>query len=275
MFTSATLNTCNSVKDEHIEATLQAMKRRGTLNHSIVHGVFVGPANSGKNSLMERLLGRIPSLNTPSTGVAEAVVQVQVEKSSAVTVAANVEGSFWTGIDSNDEAIRLLVIHSDPNNVQIGLQEKQGDLEPNSLSELQSESTQKIEAQTEGKTSTPQSVHQLPESYIPPLKILERAISAKGLEALQQHFDSTWSLYLSNTGGQMEFQEILPLLVSGPCMFFCTFRLDRKLKERYTIEYRYSDGTNSSPYKSTLTTCLLYTSPSPRDATLSRMPSSA
>ena len=87
-----------------------------------------------------------------------------------------------------------------------------------------------------------QTPPQLPSSFVSPMKILKEALKKKGLEALQQHFEKTWSLYLTNTGGQMEFQEVLPLLVSGPSMFFF---------------------------------CLLYTSPSPRDATLSRMPSSA
>ena len=52
----------------------------------------------------------------------------------------------------------------------------------------------------------------------------------------------------------MEFQEVLPLLVSGPSMFFFTFRLDRDLDKSYTIEYDLSDGTSAKPYTSTLTT---------------------
>lgn len=59
-----------------------------------------------------------------------------------------------------------------------------------------------------------------------PMDILKGALQSKGLDALKQHFQKTWSLYLTNTGGQMEFQEVLPLLVSGPSMFFFTFRLD-------------------------------------------------
>ena len=52
----------------------------------------------------------------------------------------------------------------------------------------------------------------------------------------------------------MEFQEVLPLLVSGPSIFFFIFRLDRDLNERYKIEYDLSDGTKAEPYISTLTT---------------------
>ena len=48
-------------------------------------------------------------------------------------------------------------------------------------------------------------------------------------------------------------QEVLPLLVSGPSIFFFTFRLDRDLNEHYVIEYDLSDGTKAHPYTSTLT----------------------
>ena len=102
-----------------------------------------------------------------------------------------------------------------------------------------------------------QSCLQLPESYVPPIEIIKVALRKKGktgIEVLQQHFQKTWSLYLTNTGGQMEFQEVLLLLVSGPSMFFFTFRLDRDLNERYKIEYDLSDGTKAEPYVSTLTT---------------------
>ena len=77
-------------EEKHIAAVQKAMEERGMLDHTIVHGVFVGPARSGKNSLMERLLGRMPSSVSPSTGVAESVVQVKVIQKS-ITFAANVQ----------------------------------------------------------------------------------------------------------------------------------------------------------------------------------------
>ena len=49
-------------EEKHIAAVQKAMEERGMLDHTIVHGVFVGPARSGKNSLMERLLGECPPL---------------------------------------------------------------------------------------------------------------------------------------------------------------------------------------------------------------------
>ena len=252
------------------------MEKKGILNHSVVHGVFIGPARSGKNSIMERLLGRMPSSNIPSTGVAEAVIQVQVGKPVPATVAANVEGSIWSRMDSNDEAIRLMFIHNDPTYVQYKRHKKRASTESSpiqSRSDKHSKVLTQDFAPTSSKTMPLDSqpsiqsaknmlsqiiltnpVHELPDSFVQPFEILKEAIQHKGLQALQQHFQTTWSLYLTNTGGQMEFQDILPLLVSGPCMFFYCFRLDRELSTHYAIEYYSSDGENTTSYTSSLTT---------------------
>ena len=266
-------------EEKHIAAVQKAMEERGMLDHTIVHGVFVGPARSGKNSLMERLLGRMPSSVSPSTGVAESVVQVKVIQKSA-TFAANIEESIWSEMDSDDEAIKLMLINSElQNEVQISILPIEDTVETfdsetrysetntdpdDSQNESAVDSEDSYEARSSFADDQPaaestsfQPCPQLPYSYVSPIEIVIKALKKKGkerLEILQQHFYKTWSLYLTNTGGQMEFQEVLPLLVSGPSMFFFTFRLDRDLKKSYSIEYDLSDGTSAKPYTSTLTT---------------------
>ena len=275
-------------EEKHIAAVQKAMEERGMLDHTIVHGVFVGPARSGKNSLMERLLGRMPSSVSPSTGVAESVVQVKVIQKSA-TFAANVEDSFWSVMDYDDEAIKLMLINSESvaqNKVEISILQieepvdtvaseasssetpslntdqdqnhSERAVDPDSEDEwYEAESSFPDDQPAAEPTSIQPACPQLPHSYVPPIEIVKIALRKKGregLEILQQHFSKTWSLYLTNTGGQMEFQEVLPLLVSGPSMFFFTFRLDRDLNKSYAIEYDLSDGTSAKPYTSTLTT---------------------
>ena len=273
-------------EEKHVAAVQKAMEERGMLDHTIVHGVFVGPARSGKNSLMERLLGRMPSSVSPSTGVAESVVQVKVIQKSA-TFAANVEESIWSVMDYDDEAIKLMLINSESQNrIEIPLLQTEEPVDTvisgnnSQSSETPTSNTDQDESQREiidlesedewyeaqsslandqpiVQSSSIRPCPQLPNSYVPPLEIVKIALRKKGkagLEVLQQHFHKTWSLYLTNTGGQMEFQEVLPLLVSGPSMFFFTFRLDRDLNKSYAIEYDLSDGTSAKPYTSTLTT---------------------
>ena len=277
-------------EEKHIAAVQKAMETRGKLDHTIVHGVFVGPARSGKNSIMERLLGQMPSYLSPSTGVAENTVQVKVIQKST-TVAANVKESIWSVMGYDDEAIKLMLMsgealitedniietpqlkeenqldHQPPPDVAVNMEES----EQASYISLAStkiardtrsdnESDQPIFREEDTLTSSPnlpsssvnQSLSQI--NYTSPIEILKSALRTKNLDDLQQFFHKTWSLYLTNTGGQMEFQEVLPLLVSGPSVFFFTFQLNRDLTEYYDIEYQLSDGTKSRPYMSTVTT---------------------
>ena len=274
-------------EEKHMAAIQKAMEERGRLEHTIVHGVFVGPARSGKNSLMERLLGQMPSSLSPSTGVAESTVQVKVIQKST-TVAANVEESIWSVMDYDDEAIKLLCIsnsslirsrdefsivsqlmkqrsrlHTDHQDKSVAIAlpeeemvvndstpkiskvEKPGPVKPPNTESSLATDSQQLPASV---------VNQSKINYVHPNEILKSALKTKNLKSLQQYFQKNWSLYLTNTGGQMEFQEVLPLLVSGPSVFFFTFRLDRNLTEYYDIEYQLSDGTKSKPYMSTLTT---------------------
>ena len=275
----------NAEEEKHIAAVQKAMEERGMLDHTIVHGVFVGPARSGKNSVMERLLGRMPSTMSPSTGVAESVVHVKVIQKST-TFAANVEESLWSVMDSDDEAIKLSVINSDSqaekvdeiqecdpniahkdlhyendevNNVTSELITVSSDTEFEPVAQLLSDSDSVVTMEVSPSKSViaAHSRGRLPDSYISPSQLFKMALRNKGkedLKELQQHFHKTWSLYLTNTGGQMEFQEVLPLLVSGPSIFFYVFRLDRDINKRYMIEYDCEDGTKAEPYKSSLTT---------------------
>ena len=55
---------------------------------------------------------------------------------------------------------------------------------------------------------------------------------------------------------------------------WCLFEIMSTLEEGATLDVALS-GAERNRFVETLTSCLLYTSPSPRDATLSRMPSSA
>ena len=259
------------------------MKDKGILDHTIVHGVFVGLARSGKDSLMKRLLGKKLSSTSPSTGVAETTVQVKVLQKSTTT-AANIEESCWTEMDYDDEAIKLMSISTHSKMLSLKQLRESPMYQEGILIEALVTMPLHFEDEVTGKASAASPTgsiststmdpattdHQeqanplsskiihppvMPGVSVPnPLDILKGAMQSKGLEALKLHFQKTWSLYLTNTGGQMEFQEVLPLLVSGPSVFFFTFRLDRDLNEYYSIEYEYAAGRKSYPYTATSTT---------------------
>ena len=59
-------------------------------------------------------------------------------------------------------------------------------------------------------------------------------------------------LQIIDTGGQPEFHEMLPALITGPAVNLLVFKLTEDLQGRYPITYRSSDGS-SDPYLTSLT----------------------
>ena len=64
--------------------------------------------------------------------------------------------------------------------------------------------------------------------------------------------DSHTMLHIIDTGGQPEFHEILPALITGPAINLLVFKLTEDLRSRYEIIYRTSAG-DSKPYETSLT----------------------
>ena len=97
-------------------------------------------------------------------------------------------------------------------------------------------------------------------SDVAPVDIFKKAVKLRHMDALREHLESSWSLYLTNTGGQIEFQEHLPLLVCGPSIFFVTFPLHYDLMKPYDVQYEYPDGrVKTYPSTATLIEELLQT----------------
>ena len=68
------------------------------------------------------------------------------------------------------------------------------------------------------------------------------------------HIDNPCTLYLTDSGGQPEFQELLPALVVGPCVFFVVFPLHKDLNTKYEVEYeRPNEKKQIQKYTSSLT----------------------
>ena len=256
---------------EHLAAVQLAMKIKGILEHTLAHGVFVGPAGSGKSSLMLRLVGEMPISTSPSTGVANRVVQVEVRKSSsiAVSVLNAFSNSTWLKILYDEEAIRFMSHVTSYLTNQETTSTLTDQANPLPVTTTSGECSSQVPTTTASTLSTQndtvspslgsQNVTEahttlsFPSGYVAPMRVFKNALRQGRLKELRQHFENSWSLYLTDTGGQMEFQEVLPLLVSGPSIFFITFRLDQDLNQQFTIEYRLPDGGRSKPYESSLT----------------------
>ena len=261
------------VDNTFVSVMEDTITKKGTIDHTVVHGVIVGPGRSGKNSLMNRLMGKgplDPGTISPSTGVLENVQKIEVKK--LCTVAAAVSNLRWRPLDYDEEALELIMTTAkshtaEDESVSIGTEVDK--IKPKEIvkkgkevvknDEKASEETDKI------KTSEQNEIFKLSGGYIVqitgdnetriaissgvnsselPLDMFKRAVKLRRMDALREHLESSWTLYLTNTGGQIEFQEHLPLLVCGPSVFFITFPLNQNLNEHYMVDYQYSDGSH-------------------------------
>ena len=260
----------SKVEEKFVSMMNNVVKQKGTINHTTVHGVIVGPGRSGKDSLMHRLMGEDPpDSNTIScsTGVLEKIIKVEIKK--LCTVAAAVDDLVWKRLDYDEEAIELMMTtvkhHSNTDSITNKfisgsdidssgeiLQSAEVEVENEYNSHVNRIRALKVKGTTMSCMSNrvrkeekeDLSIHVLSESER--LDIFKHALRLRHMDALRDHLESSWSLYLTNTGGQMEFQELLPLLVCGPSVFFVTFPLNKKLQEHYMVRYQYTDGSEIS-----------------------------
>ena len=62
-----------------------------------------------------------------------------------------------------------------------------------------------------------------------------------------------WTLYISDVGGQLEFQELVPALTNGPSLHIIVIAAHWGLNNRCPIEYLHKDGTSAVSYKANYT----------------------
>jgi GTPase SAR1 family protein len=294
----------SEVDKNFVRSMEDLVRREEKIGHTVVHGVIVGPGRSGKNSLMDRLMGKGPPDSeaiSPSTGVLESVIKVEVKK--FCTMDATTTNLKWTKLEYDQEALELMMITIITHMASLAEEERKLEPVPDLITQLdkpvnipsafifvESESESKSENDGESRNKTESKIkidsdqeevampkvakgviipHHLetkvslsgiPKSYSKEFSlregfkdILDSAVNLRHkMHALREHLESKWSLYLTNTGGQLEFQELLPLLVCGPSVFFITFPLNSKLHEHYTVRYQYRDGSEET-YLSSVT----------------------
>lgn len=92
-----------------------------------------------------------------------------------------------------------------------------------------------------------------PPSFDSPEDILAEARRSGKLEKVEELLEDTIILHVIDTGGQPEFLEVLPALLTGPSINILVFKLNEGLQERYVVEYVSPDGNTTQPYVSSFT----------------------
>ena len=211
----------------------------------------MGPAGVGKSSLLKRLLQMKLDQKRNSTQAVEKSIRVEVIRDVSRT-AARMSGLDWKRIDDlNSQASGLVgqlstkkeenSIASGPNTHLSTKQEEAMQEENDSVVEDPGKPVYQQTGDTsEAKALSKNTVSKSPETkhfkFSKTINFFRHALKEKGVSELKQHVNSS-TLYLTDSGGQPEFQELLPALVVGPCVFFAVFPLNKSLEEKYEVEY--------------------------------------
>ena len=210
---------------------------------------------------MDRLLGRPRKKFSPSTGVSEpvVVVNIDIDNPSTFHSVTVMDHNTWTEVEYDISLLRQMdegVVTSQSDNTSTSPPPAcvtAPDAVPVSTSPHQSLlDTDKSESP---KPTTPADKPKVQPKVLPTAKIIRRAIKKfGGYKKFKRFLKKSFSLYLRDTGGQVEFQEMIPLLIFGPSIVFFVFRLDLDFKKKFEVKYRKSAGESLNCYISSITT---------------------
>ena len=83
---------------------------------------------------------------------------------------------------------------------------------------------------------------------------LRNVLKKEGVSGMKKCITNQKTIYLTDSGGQPEFQELLPALVVGPCIFIVVLPLNRDLRKKYKVDYVRPGKQECMPtYSSSLT----------------------
>ena len=270
-----------------IDTVEQAIAKNQTISRKLAHSIIIGPPSSGKSSLIDRLLKRVRRISK-STGVCDTVIVVDIDEISPSVLhsATGMDSETWKEVDYEVSIVNQLGGQSkegitEGKSKESKSKEGQNKEERSEEATLQSVSRNDVrpmpsEFQPPKQKSPPSEVSnkEITQKEIPDLQMSmlfsskKKAVAAVtlskksvlsiieeyGYDTFKNYLQKTFSLYLRDTGGHVEFQEMLPLLISGPSIFIFVFRIDLDFQSRFSIEYRKGESESINCYTSSITT---------------------
>ena len=217
------------------------MTEKGSLDLKLLHLILHGLPAAGKTCAKLKLTGQdltgrkgaeravdgklVYPLDdgTRSTPVAEEITRARVP-ASATAITRGGEDLPWHLLQSLDEETRGMI--SKITSIR----------SPKSSKEKKKEKEQSIATTAQStKSSKPEN------TAVAFQKIVTRAFKSSSPETLQDFLNETL-IYLIDSGGQPQFQELLPILVSGPSVFVLTFSLALPLDAEFKVVFTDKHG---------------------------------
>ena len=243
---------CFETLERRLNACRRAIAAKGAIDQTIMQGVFFGLPRSGKTSSKKRLVGKRPTLQQASTGVAEKVTRVEIEKTTVFTWNEVTELHEETAIVVEDIADHVATSAQNPKSKDIVHKHAS----PTSIPTPSTAVVMKRKPVASYRSRVRKLVNKVKTLFAkrssPQLTAFSVALQTVPTSSPQQR-EKLWTIYVSDAGGQPEFQEMLPALVSGPSIYFLTFPLNKELNERFVVEYQHPNGDSIVPFEITST----------------------
>ena len=261
----------------HLTVCDRVMREKGKVDLHLLLCVLNGPPRVGKSTFLNRLIGRLTgdftsslaslstaqSHSTTSTGVLEKVVQITIKEATLTVAVAPKPGVNWKVVSLSEEAATLLrAILSNQSALALPIPQVStvtpATTSP-SLPPASSEASSIVSSKNTPFTAlksasseidprfnvhaleaTPDSTSSSIPGYVTPIEIFRAALRSKEWaesEQVQSVLGRSLNLYFNDTGGQPEFQEVLPVITAGPSAFFVVFKLPDSLTQKYRVQY--------------------------------------
>ena len=252
------LKDTSKLLEEEIFLKSAIKQSGGQISRKMAKAIFLGPPESGKSCLILRLINKYPEKYSPSTGLIKSAVNVDVEVLSgdiashhAITIDHQVGEWAETDIDlsllaqmgkANTNPTSSSLNCSTPSKTTTSLKKVSAEKSDQNTSSLPTTDAMRVTSVT-----TSSKRHSLQ------LNKVSRVIEKYGFQKVKKYLKNSFSVYLIDSGGQVEFQEILPLFISGSCIYFFVFRLDQDWTSTFKVSYRTTDQQRINTYESSST----------------------
>lgn len=243
-----------------ITGIIEAVENDENIDRKHAQAMFIGPGGSGKSSLMDRMVHKRRAQYL-STGVADSVVilDLEVNPSSfhAVTV---LDSDNWQEVKFGKSLVGQM--HESLYSLQLQQSQAKGSEVRSTMATEAIANTDSLDSSLSVKSDAARFTKQLPKtiasrpSVSSGIKDVISSVVAKhgGFTNFYNLLKKKFSLYLRDAGGQVEFQEMVSLLVFGPSIFFFVFRADQDFQSTFQVGYRLNASESINCYTSSITT---------------------